>query len=212
MAVWRVVVSGALYGSEKWANVFHVDVAGTPDSEAIFDAFQKAYKDGATGNHYLNMCPGTVASGTIGVTLTKFSLQKVVDPGIAIERVTALEGEQNTGNAMPLDACVVVSWVTNRAGKSYRGRTYLPPFHHNQSADGAGQMPHLISAAQTKIQVASGALLADLGAAGAPLVVYSRKLGTGQPIIGGYVDDEWDTQRRRTQEQPRSRVLFGDLL
>jgi len=211
LAIWRVVVSGALYGSEKWANVFHVDVAGTPDSEGIFDAFENAYALRTSGNHYLNPCPGAVASGTVGVSLTKMTLQAVVDPGLATEKVFTHTGEQNTANSMPLDVSVVVSWVTNRAGKSYRGRTYLPPLHSNQSADGAGQMPHLISAAQAKLQVASGGLLVDLGAASAPLVVYSRKLGTGQPIIGGYIDDEWDTQRRRTVDQPKTRVLFGDL-
>jgi hypothetical protein len=49
------------------------------------------------------------------------------------------------------------------------------------------------------LAIAGGQLLAGhtSGADGDGLVIFSRKLGKGTIASSGYVDNEWDTQRRR---------------
>jgi hypothetical protein len=206
MAVYKVIASGALYGVEKWANVFHIDVAGTPDSNQIFDDFGYFYSGGASP--ILFHCPGTVATGTVGVKLTQLSLQAVVNPGVPILRQLTSQGQQNSSPGLPTDVSLVISWTTARAGRSYRGRTYLPPFHSNRNTDGAGLMPQPTSTCVTQVTQQAEQLLTDLGSHSSPMVVWSPTHSFHTPVAGGYVDNEWDTQRRRSKQQPKTRLSF----
>lgn len=206
MAIWRLTASGSIYGMEKWANVFHCDIAGAPNEVGIFTALGAFYTGSPNG--VLLHCPGDVASGTVGVKLTQFSLQAVDSPAPPIVTLRNDQGGQNTAGGLPVDVSMVISWRTNLAGRSYRGRTYCPPFHENKNDDGPGLMPSPSVSTINSVKNACSKLLTDMGTAGAPLVVYSRKLRAGRPIIGGYIDNAWDTQRRRSNAQPTTRTTF----
>lgn len=209
MTLYRAVVSGELYGTEKWANVFHLQLFGAPDFSGLGAAFVKFYVSGSAQHNVLHHCAGSVAGPTIGVHLSQFSLQAVTSPGIPLVAALDSKGEQNALGGMPVDTCIVVSWRTALAGRSFRGRTYLPPFHSIFMKDGAGLMPSLDPVAQNNLAAASATLLADLRALDSPLVVYSRKSGNSTEVTGGYIDNEWDTQRRRSKSQPKTRVVFS---
>lgn len=211
MAVWRVVCSGSLYGTERWANVFHINPAGTFDAEAVFDAFEAVYIDDAAGGgmNWLNPCPGEVATGIFGVQFSLITLQAVESPAIPLQRVVSGAGGQNTAGGLPLDTSIIVSWRTAFAGRSFRGRTYLPPFHENQCEDTLGTFPHLAPGTQTGLAVNAEALLTQLTAADAGLCVYSRTNGNANTIVGGYIDNNFDTQRRRGITVAPTRVVFG---
>lgn len=209
MATWRFTASGELYGSEKWANVFHLDIPGEPNYTAINAAFVKFYVGGAASHNVLFHCAGDVGGGTIGVHLSQFAYQKVVDPLIPVVYSLDNDGGQNTPGGLPVDVSLVISWRTTHAGPSFRGRTYLPPFHEQFNNDGPGDFPGPTTACQNNIAAAAGTLLTDLQAADSPLVIYSRKTHVSTDVLNGYVDDEWDTQRRRSFDQPKVRVLFG---
>jgi len=211
MAVWRITASGTLYAQEAWANVFHVNPGGAFDEEAVFDAFEAFYDTAASGGgmRALNPCPGEVSTGVIGVRMTQLTAQAVVDPAIPFVRTLIADGGQNAAGGLPLDCSIIISWRTASAGRSFRGRTYLPPFHSNQIVDGASGPPHLTSATRVALAVQAEALLDALVAANAPLAVYSRKEGVGaNTIVGGYIDDQWDTQRRRGKAVAAARSLF----
>lgn len=211
MPVWRVVCSGDLYGQEAWANVFHVNPGGAFDEEEVFDAFENFYDTAAAGGgmRALNPCPGEVSTGNFGVRLTQLTMQAVEDPAIPFVRTLIAAGGQNTAGGLPLDVSVIISWRTALAGKSFRGRTYLPPFHTNQVTDAGGGVPRLTAATRVALAVQAEALITALVAANAVLCVYSRKPGVGATtIVGGYIDDSFDTQRRRGRSITTSRSLF----
>lgn len=210
MAVWRVVCSGRLYTVESWANVFHINPAGAFDAEEVFDAFEHAYVNDAPddGKHFLLPCPGGIGGGVIGVNLNSISLQAVNNPGIPQIRAMNHNGGQNLAGGLPLDTSLCISWRTALAGRSYRGRTYLPPFHMNANDDSGGTVPHPTSAYIDGLAIQAAKLIDDLVAANAVLCVYSRKLEAATTITGGYIDSSWDTQRRRGTDVPATRRIF----
>lgn len=210
MAIQRVVVSGTLYGQESWANVFHIDPPGGFTDGNVFDAFEDAYSVAAAGGGmgWLTPCPGEISTGVFGVRMTQMTLQAVTNPGIATVRTLNTPGGQNTPGGLPLDVALVVSWRTSLAGRSFRGRTYLPPFHENQCVDDSGGFPRPAAATVAGLAVNAAQLIDDLATALAPLVVYSRTLSDSTIITGGFIDGSWDTQRRRGASLAATRVLF----
>lgn len=209
MAVWRVTVKGELYGVETWENVFHIDPSGAFSSIPVLDAFEAAYNTAAAGGGvaWLTPCPGNLTT-KIGVHMSSISLQQVVSPGIPLVRPVSHNGGQNTNGGLPVDTSVVISWQTDRAGRSYRGRTYLPPWHENKNDDSTTAFPAPDAATLLGITVNAAKLIDDLATANAPLCVYSRKLASAELISGGYVDNSWDTQRRRGKSLPAVKTAF----
>jgi hypothetical protein len=207
--VYRITCSGFLYGSETWANVFHVDVTGSPTDAAVLDAFENVYSVNHTGGGlaWLDPCRGN-AGGIVGVQLTALSLQALVTPAPPVIRNVAHNGGQNTAGGLPVDTSIVVSWRTGLAGRSYRGRTYLPPWHETKNDDSTGTFPVPDSTTVTGITVNAAGLISELAGISAPLVVYSRTLSSAHTITGGFVDLSWDTQRRRGKSLPDVKVLF----
>jgi len=210
MAVWRVTCSGELYGIERWANVHHINVGAGFDPDAAATLFANAYNVNATGGglRWLYGSPGDVSARVKGVHMSKISLQALVDPAPPHEVAVDFKGGQNTAGGLPVDVALCISWATGRAGRSYRGRTYLPPQHENQNDDSTGSMPKMLQTTITGYAINASFLLGALDDDSTPLVVYSRKLGTFEPITGGYINDEWDTQRRRSKSQPATRTSF----
>jgi hypothetical protein len=210
MAVWRVTVSGSLYTDEQWANVFHVDKGGGASDSDIMDAFEALYSTNHTGGglSLLFPCTGNAFGGVIGVQMRRITMQAVVSPGVPIERLVSHNGGQSTPGGLPVEVSLVISWRTALAGRSFRGRTYMPPWHENKNDDTGGTFPSPDSATITGQLVNIEGFLGDLVAADAPLVVYSRKLGEAHTVTGGFIDHAWDTQRRRGAGQTTSRSTF----
>lgn len=207
--VYRVVASGQLYGVETWNNVFHVDATASVDHNDVLDAFEDVYNVAHTGGgtSWLNPCRGT-AGGVTGVSLLLLSIQAVVTPAPPLIRTMNHTGGQNTAGGLPVDVAEVVSWRTALAGRSFRGRTYLPPWHENQNDDSTGTFPIPTAATVAAVAVNAAGLITELAGISAPLAVYSRKLSSAQHVLGGFIDNNWDTQRRRSKSQPTVRVSF----
>lgn len=211
MAVWRVVCSGLLYTAETWANVFHINPPGSFNHAEVLDAFESVYSQDASGggNGWLKPCKGIAAVGQpAGVSLTSLSLQAVVAPAPPEIRNVSHDGGQNTEGGLPVDVTLCVSWSTAFAGRSFRGRTYLPPWHENKNTDAGGTFPVPDGATVTAVAVNAEKLITDLQAASAPLCIYSRTLGQPNNVTGGYIDHSWDTQRRRGKDLPPVRTLI----
>jgi len=209
MAIWRITVNGELYGVEKWANVYHVDGSPGAPPTGVLDAFENAYNVAAAGGgmSFLNPCAGTVATGLVGVHMSSITAQAVVTPAPPILRSVDHKGGQNTAGGLPVDVALCITWKTPLAGRSYRGRTYLPPWHSNQLLDTAG-MPEPVPASRAAVVVNAKKLVTDLDGLAWPLVVYSRSLGSAQLVTAGHIDSNWDTQRRRSNKQPTVRSQF----
>jgi len=212
MVAYRVVCSGTLYGIERWANTFHVDATEPINLTGIEDAFEDFYNPSASPTGVLLGCTGDgFGNGIIGVKLTKIATQRVTTPGVPSERIVSIDGGQNTTGGLPLDVAEVITWMTDLAGRRYRGRTYLPPFNSNQLTDASGVTPRITSSRLTQVKNAAEALVGALQTADAPLGVYSRVNAAIEPVTALYVNDEWDTQRRRAKSVSTTRIGVSGL-
>jgi hypothetical protein len=95
---------------------------------------------------------------------------------------------------------------------SRRGRVYVGPLNEAAVIGTLGEHPHPRDTFMQDCTVAGSRLITDVGALGAvpgdvAWVVYSRTTREVTAITGGYMDDEWDTQRRRGGTAT-SRVVF----
>ena len=148
---------------------------------------------------------------SLGWTLTTIKTYLVTGQGalvVAAPRTTSLETLSGTANAtnLPNEVALVVSWGTLTPGRSGRGRTYLAGWVET-SSNGASTTPSRPTVVVTD-QVASAASgLAGVNG-GATLVVFSQKNGTVATVTGGYVNNEWDTQRRRARSLAIGKTNF----
>lgn len=110
-----------------------------------------------------------------------------------IKGVAANVGGSGTAELLPLNVAACVTLRTNRAGASYRGRTYLTGWTEGASASG---VMNQITADQAVLMVT--AFKNAMKDAGFTMSIASRKLGTSEPVTSIVSRDlTWDTQRRR---------------
>lgn len=87
----------------------------------------------------------------------------------------------------------------DRLQSRFRGRIYLGPFNSGVLAtDTNGRSEPLLSF-RTDLTLIAEAFVADLGADWG-WEVFSRRAWAGSLVTHGYIDDAWDTQRRRGQK------------
>jgi len=79
--------------------------------------------------------------------------------------------------------------------RNRRGRVYIGPFGTNALATGAPARPH--GTLITDLAGAATALASGAASDGTPWVVYSSTLASSALVTDGWVDNAWDTQRRR---------------
>lgn len=105
-----------------------------------------------------------------------------------------------TGDLLPPQTAFVVTLRTAQAGRSFRGRVYLPGF-----PEGMNQPGGTISSASTSVAFIT-AIKANLQTSGLDLGVLSRPAPLANPPRAGFIttvtsivarDLVWDTQRRR---------------
>lgn len=111
------------------------------------------------------------------------------------------------GTPLPSEVAVCLSYYGTRNIPTQRGRIYWGPLN-----GGAGTLSVIGGEARPSVNLraslaASGAALASPGQPGGNWVVWSRKLGTAFTITDGWVDDAFDTQRRRGVD-PASRTTW----
>jgi hypothetical protein len=89
-----------------------------------------------------------------------------------------------------------------RPAARYRGRFYVGPVNSQtlQEAAGTTAAQTVSSVTATDLAAASKALRNNLSTDGFTWCVYSRTDGLLRAVTHGWVDDEWDVQRRRAIE------------
>ena len=121
--------------------------------------------------------------------------------------VTALTGSVfeatpipgTSGTNMPVYIARVVTLRTARAGRSYRGRMYLP---YNGVAFSAGGVlwasdATTLASVKTFITTTTSNVLGDLAGTTAGPVIYSPTAGAHEPVTSLTMDNKADTQRGR---------------
>lgn len=106
---------------------------------------------------------------------------------------------------LPEEVCVCLSYeAAPPVTASRRGRIFVGPFTDQAGNAASTTVPTRVQGTlSSSLQDAATALMeAPVGWS-----IYSRKLGTLAPIVGGWIDDAFDTQRRRGPD-PSARTLW----
>lgn len=120
-----------------------------------------------------------------------------VTPPVSVTYTTGFPvAGTGSGNAIPFTNAFLISIRTGYAGRSYRGRIYIPG-HLEIQSDGSTVHSDIITAANTYW----GAVVTTYGASGTDgdwqWVVYSHKLSQSFPVVSILPRNVWATQRRR---------------
>lgn len=113
----RAVINGHR-GLDRRANVLHFQVPGTAVTPALVDAVAADVAQWVT-QLYAPMCSNTIIFDD--VTATDASVSNGYQKQIPLTAITGAKGS----NAVPGNACAVVSLHTAQGGRSGRGRVYL---------------------------------------------------------------------------------------
>lgn len=132
-----------------------------------------------------------------GCGLTRLSARGVTDPteGFDFSYSSPIPGGGLVGDSLPPQTAGVVTWVTGKIGRRYRGRTFFWPAIEASQADGVctpGYIGLLAAAATELMLIGNGTTTAEY-----TLIVYSRTYSIGTPVTGYVVRPRLQSQRRR---------------
>lgn len=192
-------------GNISAVNVTHASIAGgftfsSATAQALFAAI--------AGNMGTS---GLVGTWGTGVSFDKVTIRDMRTPNNAeIESTGAPLTATGSGDLLPPQVAAVLTLRTAKAGKSFRGRIFLPGFAEDAN-DGQGR---IIIDVINVLTLFAAALPSNYSGSGAQLAVASRQVvdrsaGGGCAVIKPsnitpvtqvvIRDNRWDTQRRRTQ-------------
>lgn len=203
------VAQGRLPGGEVWSCTLRTEPAGAPpfDGLDLAEGCETAKLDWQT---FLGAGPQGFATGTY---LDRVLGYVYDEGGILVEQAASSSAPfQGTGTQVQPNQCaVVVSLLTGQAGRSRRGRIYVPWLSSGLTAG-------RLVAAQVTAAADRAAVLAvqarDWGFGGptlsGELVVASATYGYNTPVTQIRIGNVMDTQQRRRDdlvEEYQSRVL-----
>lgn len=121
-------------------------------------------------------------------------------PRVPVLDVAIDIGDNQTTQDLPHEVALCLSFQGDRESgvnqARRRGRIYLGPLTLGAKTNGSNEVPRPKAAFLTAVQRAAGELV-NKNDGTANWVVWSRKGGTFAKVTGGWVDNEFDTQRRR---------------
>lgn len=178
-------------------NVMHYDLNdGVPlglSEQDLADVFADA-----VGTAFAILNAGTTASSLMHNTwsIDRITLRDMRIPNQPEYTSTVAQTGLNTGANLPSANAVVGTLRTALAGRSYRGRVYVPGWS-GQACTVSGAVSSPAREAVEDFILAIGSNVAS-DVPGAQLVVYSRTLDETNAVTSVQVrDDQWDVQRRR---------------
>lgn len=192
--VLRCSVVGHTAIGTRWANVLHVKKdAGMTTSAAIALVHTQIgllYQSAGFGAGKLGWA--TMGHPLAGVEAVRYT---PLYNNLATTINSLVIAGAGTGDALPSDTCLVISWRSDSRGPRYRGRSYWPsPSELTNGADG-----RCLPASAATFAAASLQFVANLATALVPLQVASYKYATSAPVTATSVDTRWDRQRRRAK-------------
>lgn len=192
----RVVFSGTLPGGEEFSTGFSVDGSGGFD-QAGLDALVNSVNTAFTASAFLT---DWQASNTDNVAIKFITAYYYATPGPATlvsQKASTFVGSSSSAIPMPNQCAVVLTLLTGRPGRSYRGRMYWPMLNTARGHD--GQMNNTqVTAYATDF----AAFLHTLGSTYAihPVVASTVK-NSLTAITAVACDTRVDVQRRRAVSQ-----------
>jgi hypothetical protein len=111
-------------------------------------------------------------------------------------------GGPGTNNDLPNQVCVVSSFydaldAEGTTKGDHRGRIYFGPLNNGAKAEDSNGNPVPSAQFLTDLKLACAGLYMNMGANDTPWSVWSRKDAVMRPVIGGWILNQFDVQRRR---------------
>jgi hypothetical protein len=170
--------------------------------EDAADALALAFEDFWNSVH----SPGTVALRTLLAGFVKtFSIRVyfLEDTPPRVPEIRNLTVTSPTGTGLPQEVALVSSLVAGRNLPRMRGRFYLGPLASAAATGGASAAARPTTSAINALVGATSFLAAGIvvtGYSDLQLMVLSGTDAVAREVTGGWVDNEFDTQRRRGTE------------
>ena len=119
----RVAAGGALPGGERWVNVFHcLRTPGTGEALTLTEAGEIS---GPIVGFYDTFNASLSSEWSLDTTIVK-DQESQSGPSYDVDFTTIVGG--TSGEDLPNQVALVVSWLTSLAGRRNRGRNYLAGF------------------------------------------------------------------------------------
>lgn len=186
--IWRLSCVGSYNTAQECVITLHIRMKSSGGTFAGAAAYIKT--------NLLSLI-ATYQSASFSWTQINGSSVNLVPPQSASYLTGFPIAGSSDAQALPPQTAMVTKLATAYAGRSYRGRVYLPGMTETHSSLGTFD-----STSRNAIQTYWDDLVAALGSAGSDtdytLGVYSRKLATFNPVVEAYVRSTNYTQRRRT--------------
>lgn len=187
--------------------------------DAVMNTFFVGTNPGDDGNPaivgawetFMRIFTGSMAGrvAQTGHTLTAYDMADP-EPRVPIWEVGWTFDAAPSGNALPTEVALCVSFQASKVSGSpqarRRGRLYLGPFEDAVNTDGRPGSSFVTGAAN-----GLKAFAEDLAAGFCSLLVYSRVDEIGRTAINGWVDNAFDTQRRRGLDPTVKTAVTFDL-
>lgn len=205
--MWRADVSIPYYTglpTDVVVNTFHFNFpAGTPDEDNYDDLkvvlqefYSSVYGDASTHGLSPWMRPGAT-------TLKIYNLSDPTPRTPVYNETESWPMTQSTGGALPTEVAICLSYqapkVSGLSQARRRGRIYLGGWGYVNTEGTSTAFPKPTSAALAAIGDAAEVLLIHGADNGWYWNVWSRVNNSGAVVHDGWVDDAFDTQRRRGQ-------------
>lgn len=190
---------------DAMVNTFHFEGSGS-DPENVVDMIQDFYIVVPSGQSTSIATFMTSAALNGDLTVRGYDLSDTPPRAPVIEQERDLTG-LGSGDALPTEVALVMSYHAQYASgvqpARRRGRIYLGGFAAsiNQGGRPGGGLRQAVQrAGRDLIQASNASVSWDW-------VQYSPTNGTANLVVGGWIDNAWDTQRRRGIA-PTSRDTF----
>lgn len=130
--------------------------------------------------------------------LDLYTVRQVTGGTEAFEQSASAAGNVGSAaNQLAAQVSGIISWKTGQAGRSKRGRTYLPPSDEAEISSGEWISDYFTRADSFITSMIDGMSFADLTHAGWTLGVWSEVLTEFTPITTGQLRSVPGTQRKR---------------
>jgi hypothetical protein len=196
--------SGTLAGAFPWS--FHWYSVSTATESAAETAW-----GGGIASMFSNVSFASMIS--TGVVLTQTSTSTMDAGWHQTTKTTTTHNTAGTATqALPHHISLVVTWLTNQANKTGRGRWYLPaPASASLATAGFTLSPTAQADLVGGINVFLTAVIGTIN----PVILHRKGNRSGTvgaltttPIIAGNLGDGYDTQRRRADKRIETRVAL----
>lgn len=184
-------------------NTFHF--TGVDDVEdmctAIFGRMQLFYNT-AYGSSSRKICQ--LLSNEVAITAARVKMYDMAEPEPrppVFDESLGLTGTPTAATNLPSEVALCASYaaapMAGEVAARRRGRVYIGPLNTAASDGGSGTTPARPATTTREILAEASEAMAAANTLGAQWVVWSRRNDSASEIVRGWVDNAFDTQRRR---------------